>query len=289
MEENYEETVENEETISTKKPINLGKGGLIYSIWNFFEAALLVVVGVLCFVWIGQAENASDKTAAYNRIVSTIIFVGGIFLIVAGALRILVNFMPVIASNKLEAAAKKALKASIAYDLVIVGSIELALGIALTATYTNNGGNLTQFAEFLTHFAATFIGVITLVAGGALIMFAIGFIISKLYKLYMPITEIIFGLALIALGVVVLWYSGDSAVVAKVTLIIVAVLLFLGAIGLVIKTINDIHHAQLKKAAANAVADIIVNDDDDYEEVSTPAKTEDVATPSAAEDPKDAE
>ena len=30
-----------------KKPLNMKKGGLIWSIWNFIEAALLLTMGIL--------------------------------------------------------------------------------------------------------------------------------------------------------------------------------------------------------------------------------------------------
>jgi hypothetical protein len=62
MDEN-ETKVEAEEVKKPKKPRktpDLNKGGLIWTIWNFTEAALLVVAGVLAIVF---SDNASLQSA----------------------------------------------------------------------------------------------------------------------------------------------------------------------------------------------------------------------------------
>ena len=86
--------------------------------------------------------------------------------------------------------------------MVIGGSFELALGITLCVIYAQQQSAI----DTITLFLSTFIAIILIVAGVSLLLFAIGFIVAKMYKLYMPILEIILGLGVIALGVVVIIY-----------------------------------------------------------------------------------
>ena len=92
-----------------RKPINFGKGGLVWSIWNFIEAALLAVLGVLCFVYMAKAQNGETD---YSSVVSKVLFIFGIFMIVGGSLRILTNFLPVVATSRYEAERKAAVAAA---------------------------------------------------------------------------------------------------------------------------------------------------------------------------------
>jgi hypothetical protein len=205
------------------------------------EAALLVVGGILAIAF-------SDK----EEIQKIIYPVVGAFLILGGFLKILTNFLPVVASSRAEAEVKLKAKKALAYDMVIGGSFELALGITLCVIYAQQQSAI----DTITLFLSTFIAIILIVAGVSLLLFAIGFIVAKMYKLYMPILEIILGLGVIALGVVVIIYMSQSSVFNRVVLIIVGLLLTLSGLGMLVDTISTVmaknHERKAAKAGATA-------------------------------------
>lgn len=260
-EEVNEENTSNDDAQKEKKqkkvkgPINMAKGGLLWSVWNFLEAALVIVLGILCFVYTAKAsQEGSDIT--YDKVISIIILVGGIFLIAGGALKIIVNFLPVVGRNIIDAAVKAKVKAELSYDMVVGGAIELAIGVAFVVSYQSTSGEMNQFVDFIATFLAVFIGVLVIAAGVSLVLFAIGFIVSKLYKLYLPILEIIFGAALIALGIVVLYFLAGNADLTKIiSLIVLGIILVLAGIAMAIMTVIEINKAHFKKAVAQEVED----------------------------------
>ncbi len=217
------------------------------------EAALILALGVICFVFVAQAEGkgtAVEKEAAYVQVISTIILIAGIFLIIGGALKIIFNFLPVVGKNIVDAAVKAKVKSQLSYDLVIGGTIELAGGIALIVAYNKYNGQLTETVGVIATFLAVFTGVLLIIAGVSLVLFAIGFIISKLYKIYLPIIEIVFGAALIALGIVVLClFVGNASLVYMIALIVLGIILILAGIAMGILTGFEIHKVKAKKAA----------------------------------------
>lgn len=258
-----EQTQEQEATVEApkkvKKPINMAKGGLLWSIWSFLEAALILVLGIICFVFTAKAAS-NDSDLSYDRVISVILLIAGIFLIVGGALKIIVNFMPIVTRNALDAAVKAMLKSQLSYDMVITGAIELSLGIALIVSYCKYNGTLNEMVGFIASFLAIFIGVIVIAAGASLVLFAIGFIVSKLYKIYLPILEIVFGLALIALGIVVLYFLGGNADLTKmISLIVLGIILVLAGLAVAVMTVIEINKARAKKAVV-AVANEVVSE-----------------------------
>ena len=251
--ENKEEAPKKKE----RKSINFGKGGLLWSIWNFLEAALILVLGIICFVYTAKAST-NNSDISYDKVISVILFIGGIFLILGGALKIVVNFLPVIARSVTDAIIKEKIKSQLSYDLVVGGAIELAIGIAFVISYTNNGGLLDQMVSFIAQFLAIFIGTLVTVAGTSLILFAVGFIVSKLYKLYLPIIEIVFGAALIALGIIVFIYlAGNAALTKMISLVFLGIILFLAGVAMAILTVVEINKIRVAKAIVNAPKDTI--------------------------------
>jgi hypothetical protein len=224
-----------------KKPLDVSRGSTFWVAWNFVEAMLLLVAGILAIVY-----NANEGLQ------DTIIRVVGIFMIIGGSLRILMNFMPVIATSATEEAAKIEARKNLSYNFVVGGSIELAMGITLTAMSSSNDV-ISAIVEFL----SLFIGIVCIVGGVSFLLFAIAFIISKLYKLYMPILEIIFGCALIALGSVVIVYMSDKQVFMQVVLIIVGIVMILTSLGIfvdTIKTMSDASKDRKEKEAKDEAA-----------------------------------
>lgn len=249
-EANKEEPEKEEKPKKAKKPLDTSKGGLIWSIWNFLEAALIIVLGIICFIYTAKASDDAN----YANVISVILFIAGIFLIVGGALKIIVNFLPVVGKNIADATFKAQVKSQLSYDLVVGGAIELSIGVAIVATYKAYDGELTQIVETLITFLAVFVGVIIIAAGVSLVLFAIGFIISKLYKIYLPIIEIVFGAVLIALGIVVLYFLvGDKNLAQLIVLIIIGIMLVLAGIAMAILTVVEINKARARKALAKGI------------------------------------
>ncbi len=268
VDEKESEKPEEKEVESTpkkeKKPINLAKGGLIWSIWNFLEAALILTLGIICFVFMAKASTKDD----INKVISVIMMIGGIFLVVGGALKIIANFMPVVARNVVDAAVKTAIKSQLSYDLVIGGTLELAIGVAFIVSYSKLSG----LADLIATFLAVFIGVLVIVAGASLVLFAIGFIVSKLYKIYLPIIEIVFGAALVALGIVVICcLSGDTLLTMQISLIVLGIILVLAGLAMAVMTVVEINKARAKKALLN-VAKAAVTENIDVEVVDDTEK-----------------
>jgi hypothetical protein len=230
-----------------KKPLDVSRGSTFWVAWNFVEAMLLMVAGILAIVY-------NDNTDLQD----TIIRVVGIFMIIGGSLRILMNFMPVIASSKAEEAAKIEARKNLSYNFVIGGAIELALGITLTI--------MTSAYSVLIQFLSLFIGIVCIVGGVSFLLFAVAFIVSKLYKLYMPILEIIFGCALIALGSVVIVYMGDSKVFMRIALIVVGVVMILTSLGIFVDTIKTISDASKDRKATEAKEDAAAPEEEEAPE-----------------------
>lgn len=221
-----------------KKIIDTRKGGMIWTIWHFTEAILLIVLGVLAI--------AFNKNTDLQR---TFIIIIGAFLITDGALRVLMNYLPIFNAKE---------KASLSFNFVTTGALEVAAGITLII----ENGAAQNIATFLIYF----ISIILIVAGVSFLLFAIAFIQTKLYKLYMPIFEIILALALIAAGVVILVYfkPGDNAsnTFYSIVLIMIGVLAALAGVGMIIST-SLVLVAENKKRKiikkANQIHETIVN------------------------------
>ena len=204
------------------------KGGLIWSIWNFIEAALLLTMGILV---IANCANADIQASVFIVI--------SIFLMVGGLLKIVANFLPVIASSPLEAMAKRLVRSQLSYDLVIGGTIELAIGVALCVSMTR--GEAAQIIDTIMNFVVWLVAVLLMAAGASLIAFAIGFIVTKLYKLYMPILEIILGALLVGAGItVIILFLNNSNVVMSIMLVIVGLVLIVASVFKIVGTIRAI-------------------------------------------------
>ena len=202
------------------------KGGLIWSIWNFIEAALLLTMGILV---IANCTNADIQASVFIVI--------SIFLMVGGLLKIIANFLPIIGSTPLEVMAKQAIRSQLSYDLVIGGTIELAIGVALCISMSGN--NPAAIIEIIMNFVVWLVSVLLMAAGVSLIAFAIGFIVSK------PIIEIILGALLIGAGVtIIILFTNNSDIVMSIMLVIVGLALMVAAVFKVINVIKAILKAK---------------------------------------------
>ena len=226
-----------------KKPLNMKKGGLIWSIWNFIEAALLLTMGILVIT------NCTNSDIQAN-----VFIVISIFLMVGGLLKIVANFLPVIGTTPLEVMAKQAIRAQLSYDLVIGGTIELAFGVALCVSMT--AGDPAAIIGIIMNFIVWLVSGLLIVSGVSLVAFAIGFIVSKLYKLYMPILEIILGVLLIGAGVaIIILFTNNSEIVMSIMLVIVGLALIVASVFKIVGTIRAILKSKEEKEPDENVID----------------------------------
>lgn len=220
-----------------KKTFSLKKGGLIWIIWNLVEALLLITMGVLTII-------NCQKDSLHKELFIII----SIFLIVGGSLRILANFIPIIGARKADEQNKLIIRMNMSYSMCISGAVELALGIALMIAMTGDAAMM--MVQYITDIIVYFASILLIVAGATLIAFAITFIITKLYKLYIPIVEIIFGLATAGLGIVILvLFAQNSQIIVTILLIIIGVLLILSGIGEAALTFRPVIKARKKEKA----------------------------------------
>jgi len=220
---------EENETKKEKKPLDFKKGSVLWVTWNYVEAALLLVAGILAIIY------SNNK-----NLQNSILIIIGSFLIAGGFLKILVNFLPVLSAED---------KALLSYDMVVGGAAEMAIGITLV-TITSDA------LSYIVSFVVSFVAILIIVAGASFLAFAIGFLVNKhkLFHIYMPILEIILALGLIALGIVMIYYKSQD-VFNQILLIVGGIILALGGLGLLIETTRVMLEANKAKRDAKASAE----------------------------------
>ena len=192
------------------------KGGLIWSIWNFIEAALLLTMGILVIA------NCTNKD-----IQSSVFIVISIFLMVGGLLKIVMR-PPHLGQRP---------------------------GISMTS------GDPAAIINVIMNFVVWLVSVLLMAAGASLIAFAIGFIVSKLYKLYMPVIEIILGALLIGAGVtIIILFTNNSDIVMSIMLVIVGLALAVAAVFKIISVVKAIIKAKEEKEPDENVFDTEVSE-----------------------------
>lgn len=230
-----------------RKIVSFEKGGVIWSSWNFVEAALLVTLGILSIAFSGNPG-----------MMQYILPVLGSFFIISGTLRILTNFIPVFSARGAEASIKAKIREAISYGFVIAGSLELAFGIALVTAYLGGSASAGDVSKFLIQFGVYFIGIVSIVAGTSFLFFAIAFLITKLYKLYMPIIEIVFGIFLVAIGITLITLlTNNPSLVNQIVLIITGITLILVGAGLLVITIQTIQEVKAEKSLEGTDDEVI--------------------------------
>ena len=210
-----------------KGGINTKSGSLLWSIWHYVIGALLVVLGILAI-----AYNANTDLQ------KTFLIIIGAFVILDGVIRVALNFIPIFVLKN---------KSDLVFNFAISGALELAIGITLIV----DSGAADAIAALLTYFIA----IVLLVAAVILIVFAIAFIKTKLYRLYMPILEIVFAAALAALGIFILikFNPENSSGFYSIVLIIVGILVIVFGVGeIVFTTLALIGKNKVKKVVEEA-------------------------------------
>jgi hypothetical protein len=226
-----------------KKPLNLARGSPFWITWISIESFLFILLGILAIVY----SNSENLRNALLPII-------GSFLVLDGAMKILTNFLPVFAADQKDAAEKAKIRESMAYDLVVGGAMELSIGISLIVVYCQ--GNVAQVTEFITNFLVIFLSIVLMVGGASLLMFATAFLMTKLYRISIPIYEIVGGVLLIASGIVMLTFFFQKADAVQMAILIIAglLLILIGIAGfLQILQIFRLRHAATVNAKKEAL------------------------------------
>jgi len=196
------------------------KTNLLWGIWNFVEATILLVAGILAIVY---NESGADN----QNLLFTIAFVVGSFVILDGLLRILMVVTGIETSKE---------------SIMLVGGFEITLGILI----------MIECNSFI-RIVIEFLYVLLIVMGALLILFSILQIAKKSEKLYMPILEIVFAAILIALGIAVaVLHSTSNEGFNRVVLIVVGLILLVAGLAQAIITAIMIGKAKKKSKAVVA-------------------------------------
>jgi len=191
------------------------KTNLLWGIWNFVEAAILLTAGVLAIIY-------NESGSGNQSLLFTIAFVIGSFVILDGLLRILMVITGVETSKE---------------SIMLIGGFEITLGILI----------MIECNSFI-RIVIEFLYVLLIIMGALLIIFSILQIAKKSEKLYMPILEILFAAVLIALGIAVaVLHSSSNENFNRIVLIVVGMILLVA--GLAQGIITGITMAKAKKKA----------------------------------------
>lgn len=215
-----------------RKIPNLGSSSPAKTVIAIIEALLFIAAGILAICYSGD-----------EKFQTTIIMIVGIILILSGAVKIIINFLPIL---RLKAENRTDLQ----YTMVVGGTFELALGISLVVLSSNSTAAFNSIVLFL----ANFIGIDLLVAGAALIAFAIGFLVRKIYPVYLPVLQIVLGVIAIVLGSLVIAYMSEAKNFIQVVLIIVGILLTLVGILIIGQICMKAYVRHLEKKAEKEAA-----------------------------------
>lgn len=246
-----EATENNSSNTKTKKKLDTSEGGIIWTIWHYIMAILLVTLGVLAIIY-------SDRADVQKQF---LVVVGG-FIIFDGSLRILMNFLPALTAHD---------KRALSFNFAVSGSFELAAGITLIMMQNEAAGIIAKSLSL-------FFAILCITIGATLLLFAIAFIVSKLYKLYLPILEILLAGCFIALGVVVIVYMKQQDFY-RVVLILTGIAVILAGTGeLIGTTVSLMHHnkeVRSQKYRAQAAA-ASTNYDASYDLTNNEEKQEEI-------------
>lgn len=219
----------NENEVITKekkerKRLDTRKGSIFWTVWNIIEALLIFTGGILCLVYCDNKD-----------LQQTILFIVGGFVIFDGVLRIIINFLPVLTLVE---------KAAMTYDLVISGSVELAIGITLVCDVAIESSAF----DVLIKFISMFIGIALIVFGAVILFYSIALLTNRVIKMKtVSIIGLLVSALLITLGILTIVKLNDADKFAMFALIIAGIVLIVTGISQVVTAIFQRKKYLLKK------------------------------------------
>lgn len=191
------------------------RGSIGWIVWNVIESLILMVGGILSCVYC--ASTNFQKTA---------LLIVGIMLIVDASLRMILGVFDTIRIGN-----HSIVKTD--YIQVFTGSLELALGIVFSLTYTE-----ATSLEVVFKFVGLFLGILLITLGIVAFVYAIAYIAKRISTLFNNIISIIGASLLITIGTLAIIYLTKQQTVMTIFLIVLGIILIACGIGLLILTIT---------------------------------------------------
>ena len=169
-----------------------------WGIWNFVEAGIILVAGVLAITmgFLNSSDSSDNLQKTINVITNILPFLVGGFVIMDAILRLVLSIT----------------KTSHESDesILLIGGFELTAGILLMIFYD-------EFTKLIIHA----IGILMIVIGVIFLVFSVLAIAQKRKKLFVPILEIVFASALVAVGVAIEIIYGVSGNETRTRLVLI--------------------------------------------------------------------
>lgn len=188
--------------------------------WNTTEAILLMIAGILGIVVgaisVAAPENGDMQKAA-DIMANIVPFVTGVFIVMDAIMRIIISFTK--------------FRKETDESAMMIGAFEITVGIILMI-----------FFQSFTELVADFVAIFMICIGVLLIIFSIMSIARSKTRIFIPILEIVFSAALIAIGtaIIVIYYQ-DSGNISRQRLVLIitgAILFITGIVFLIMTKIN---------------------------------------------------
>ncbi len=186
-------------------------------VWDFVEAALLMVVGLLLIIF---SSDESLRKSVY--------LVVGMFLSLSGITRIVLNILPYAMLNAAQENAKVDIMKNFKLSMLVLGASELALGITFIVFYIQKDQ---AFFDSIAFFISNLVSIILMVVGLSFMVTSIVFFSKKLNNTLTNTLLLLLSIGLIVLGVLVLIFINDAAILEQITLIVIGIIFIVTAIA----------------------------------------------------------
>ncbi|MCQ2798531.1 MAG: hypothetical protein MJ220_01430 [Bacilli bacterium] len=216
------------------KPMSFAKGSLASTIIYIVESLLFIAGGVVSIIFSGK-----------EWLQKGIFLIVGIFIILMGTGKLVMNFIPVVLARKLDEEKKAIFRGYFGTDMILSGAVQIIVGIIMIILFAQGIGIISTLMAV----AGNALGVILLVIGGTLILFATGFLIAKLYQPFIAICYYVFSAILIGLGIFVFVYINSGNSFQQIILIIIGGILVLIGIVYAITAVREAIKAKKEKKA----------------------------------------
>ena len=215
-------------------------------VWDFIEAALLMVVGLLLIIF---SSDESLRKSVY--------LVVGMFLSLSGITRIVLNILPYAMLNAAQEDAKVDIM-NFNLSMLVLGASELALGITFIVFYIQKDQ---AFFDSIAFFISNLVSIILMVVGLSFMVTSIVFFSKKLNNTLTNTLLLLLSIGLIVLGVLVLIFINDAAILEQITLIVIGIIFIVTAIAsichivLILKTNKRLKEKIEKMKTAEEIED----------------------------------
>jgi hypothetical protein len=172
------------------------RGSLRWSIWNYFESALLIVSGLLCIVFSGNPNLQKWAVIAL-----------GILVVLDAAGRLAFGVITIV-ETKIGAVV------AASFSKAVAGSFELAAGISIILI----GAQMSN-ATAIFQFIGNFVGILLMVFGVMLSSYAIVYLIKKSQGKTLSLFELILAALFVTAGILCVVYLQNQSVVVQAALI----------------------------------------------------------------------